>query len=153
MTIFLTRHAHAGKRSQWEGDDRFRPLSERGGAQSDGLADLLASDSPRRLVSSPYVRCMQTLQPLAARLQLEVEAEEALAEGADLDAALAVLLSLDATDGVACSHGDLIPPLLRALRDLGMATDDPLLDQKGSLWVIRTEAGRPVHGRYHPPRA
>lgn len=153
MTIFLTRHAHAGKRSQWEGDDRLRPLSERGDAQSDGLANLLESDSPRRLVSSPYVRCMQTLQPLAARLKLEVEATEALAEGADLDAALAVLLSLDATDGVACSHGDLIPPLLRALRDLGMATDDPLLDQKGSLWVIRTEAGRPVHGRYHPPQA
>jgi 8-oxo-dGTP diphosphatase len=64
-----------------------------------------------------------------------------------------VLLSLDATDGVACSHGDLIPPLLRALRDLGMATDDPLVDQKGSLWVIQTEAGRPVQGRYHPPQA
>lgn len=153
MTIFLTRHAHAGKRSQWEGDDRLRPLSDRGDAQSDGLADLLESLSPRRLISSPYVRCMQTLQPLADRLRLEVEAAEALAEGADLDAALALLLSLDPVDGVACSHGDLIPPLLRALCDLGMAADGPLLDQKGSLWVIRTEAGRPVHGRYHPPRA
>lgn len=153
MTIFLTRHAHAGKRSLWEGDDRLRPLTERGDAQAAGLADRLESDTPGRLVSSPFLRCMQTLEPLASRLHLDIEAEESLAEGADIGLALDLLLSLDTVNGVACSHGDLIPPLLRALCDRGMHTDGPLLDQKGSLWVIRMEAGRPVHGRYHPPTA
>lgn len=153
MTIFLTRHAHAGKRATWDGDDRLRPLSDRGLAQAEALAVLLDAESPRRLVSSPYARCMQSLEPLAARVELTVEAEPRLAEGADPADALALLLDLDAVDGVACSHGDLIPPLLRALRDLGMETSGPLLDQKGSLWVIETVAGVPVRGHYHPPRA
>lgn len=153
MTIFLTRHAHAGKRSAWQGDDQLRPLSERGEAQAQGLASLLEIERPGRLVASPSMRCLQTLDPLSARLDLPVEAHAALAEGADVDAALELLLSLDRTDGVACSHGDLIPALLRALCDMGMETDGPLLDQKGSLWVISTDSGLPVHGRYQAPLA
>lgn len=152
MTIFLTRHAHAGKRSIWEGDDALRPLSDRGISQARDLAVHLDAEAPGRLVSSPYVRCMQTLEPLASRVELVVEAEPAFAEGADLDAALAALLGLDEVNGVACSHGDLIPPLLRALRDLGMVTVGPLLDQKGSLWTIETEGGRPTMGTYRAPR-
>ena len=151
MTIFLTRHAHAGKRSLWTGDDRLRPLSERGVAQADGLATRLGPEHPQRFVSSPYLRCMQTLEPLAALRAGTVIAAEELAEGAELGAALELLLSLDASNGVACSHGDLIPPLLRALRDLGMEVEGPLLDQKGSLWVIETVDGRPIRGTYHPP--
>ncbi len=153
MTIFLTRHAHAGKRSLWEGDDRLRPLTERGQSQAAGLAALLIGEQPGQLVSSPYLRCVQTLEELASQLGGEVVANEILAEGADIGAALELLLALDATNGVACSHGDLIPPLLRALCDLGMAVDGPLKDQKGSLWVIETHDGRPVRGTYHPPTA
>jgi 8-oxo-dGTP diphosphatase len=151
VTIFLTRHAHAGKRSAWQGDDSLRPLSERGITQALDLAKVLAGETPRRLVSSPFVRCLQTLEPLGTRMALEVEPDATLAEGGDVDRALALLLSLDPVDGVACSHGDLIPPLLRALRDLGMTTDGPLLNQKGSLWVIETSAGRPTIGTYQPP--
>jgi len=153
VTIFLTRHAHAGKRSLWEGDDRLRPLTGRGEAQSEGIAARLLAERPGRLLSSPYLRCVQTLEPLAAQLGSEVEATDDLAEGASIDAALELLLSLDEVNGVACSHGDLIPPLLRALCEIGMVVDGPLLDQKGSLWVIETAAGRPVSGRYHPPTA
>jgi phosphohistidine phosphatase SixA len=42
VTIFLVRHAHAGKRSEWEGDDAARPLSERGAAQTAAITALLA---------------------------------------------------------------------------------------------------------------
>jgi 8-oxo-dGTP diphosphatase len=153
VTIYLTRHAHAGKRSLWEGDDRLRPLSERGEAQANGLAARLGPDRPGHLMSSPYLRCMQTLEPLAAQLGQEVLADERLAEGADIEAAFDLLLSLDKTNGVACSHGDLIPPLLRALCEIGMEVDGPLIDQKGSLWIIETAAGRPVRGTYVPPTA
>ena len=151
VTIFLTRHAHAGKRSAWEGDDAARPLSARGMAQALDLASVLGGEAPGRLVSSPYVRCLQSLEPLAARLGLDVEPHETLAEGAGIDRALALLLELDLVNGVACSHGDLIPPLLRSLCDLGMTTEGPLLDQKGSLWVIETDTGRPISGTYRPP--
>ena len=153
MTIHLTRHAHAGKRSLWVGDDRLRPLSDRGEVQAEGLAERLRAANPGRLVSSPYRRCMQSLEPLAERLDGTVEAAEELAEGSDIGTALQLLLSLDPVNGVACSHGDLIPPLLRSLCDLGMVVNGPLLDQKGSLWIIETEAGRPIRGTYHPPTA
>lgn len=152
MTIYLTRHAHAGKRSAWEGDDSQRPLSARGVDQAQDLAVFLDGEAPRRLISSPYIRCMQTLEPLGSRIELDVEPEPAFAEGASLDQALSALLELDEVNGVACSHGDLIPPLLRALRALGMETDGPLLDQKGSLWIIETIGGRPTSATYRAPR-
>jgi len=95
---------------------------------------------------------MQTLEPLSSRIELEVEPEPAFAEGAALDRALSTLLALDEVNGVACSHGDLIPPMLRALRDLGMVIDGPLLDQKGSLWIIETVGGQPTFGTYRAPK-
>jgi hypothetical protein len=87
-----------------------------------------------------------------SRIELDVESEPAFAEGAALDRALSALLELDEVNGVACSHGDLIPPLLRELRELGMVTDGPLLDQKGSLWIIETVGGRPTFGTYRAPK-
>ena len=47
------------------GDDRLRPLSGKGRAQSVLLADRLAPLAVGTLVSSPYLRCVETLQPLA----------------------------------------------------------------------------------------
>jgi hypothetical protein len=52
---------------------------------------------------------------------------------------------------VVCSHGDLIPKMIRRLAADGMKTKDPNLSQKGSLWVISVEKGRAVKARYHPP--
>ena len=151
MTIHLVRHAHAGKRSEWEGDDRKRPLSPRGEAQSASLVALLGGERVGRVLSSPYVRCVQTVEPLAQKLGVAVEADDRFAEGSDPDVALAALLELAEPGGVACSHGDLIPVLVRRLVADGMAVDGPLLDQKGSTWVLETTGGRITRGRYVPP--
>ena len=148
MTIFLIRHAHAGKRSEWTADDRLRPLSQRGVAQSQLLTEVVGDLVIGRILSSPYVRCMQTVEPLAEKYQLSIEESDAFAEGADGDAAYRLLLDLDAHDGVACSHGDVIPDLLQRLVADGMETDGPLLDHKGSAWIIELRNGRPFHGRY-----
>ena len=153
MTILLSRHAHAGKRSEWVGDDRLRPLSERGLAQSIGIRDHFAELPIGRIVSSPYIRCIQTMEPIAELLGLSVEVRDELAEEADADAAYALLLELDAVDGLACSHGDMIPLMLRRLVAEGMDTDGPLVDQKGSTWVIDLRDGHPRHGRYVAPFA
>ena len=59
VTILLVRHARAGRRDRWKGDDRLRPLSKRGTAQARALPALLqdfAAGSGLRLVSSPWVR-------------------------------------------------------------------------------------------------
>jgi 8-oxo-dGTP diphosphatase len=153
VTIFLVRHAHAGKRSEWEGDDAARPISPRGVAQTEAVTTLLARRPVTRVVSSPYVRCVQTVEPLAEAAGLRVETDERLTEGADADAAFELLLELDAVHGVACTHGDLIPPLLRRLVAMGMVVEGPLLDQKGSVWTIHSKNGVPTKGRYTPPAA
>jgi broad specificity phosphatase PhoE len=153
VTIFLVRHAHAGKRSEWKGDDTLRPISERGTAQTAAITELLDGRTVERVVSSPFLRCIQTVEPLAEKAGVEIELDARFAEGGAPDAALEVLFELDGRHGVVCSHGDVIPALLRRLVAMGMTVDGPLLDQKGSVWTIHTKDGSPTKGRYTPPGA
>ena len=108
MTSVLLRHASAGHRLDWEHDDHLRPLDVRGRRQSADLVEVLRPFGVRRLVSSPYVRCVQTVEPLAATLGLEVEQDDRLREGAG--GAAAGLLSEDGV--VCCTHGDIVEALL-----------------------------------------
>ena len=151
MPIHLVRHAHAGKRSDWDDDDGLRPLSDKGKAQAAWLADLLGEDPIQRVVSSPHLRCVQTVTPLADALGLTVETSSRIAEGAEGADAMEFLLELDADNGVACSHGDVIPQVLRRLKARSMAVDGALIDQKGSVWVLDTADGEVRRGRYIPP--
>jgi 8-oxo-dGTP diphosphatase len=105
----LLRHASAGDRGAWAGDDLLRPLDERGRRQALALREL-ADRGIRRIASSPYVRCIETVEPLAETLALTIEVDARLAEGADPDDALAFLAELDG--GVACTHGDVVEALL-----------------------------------------
>ena len=108
MTSVLVRHASAGHRLDWEHDDRLRPLDARGRRQSADLVALLRPLGLRRILSSPYVRCVQTVEPLAAALGLEVELDERLKEGKG-DAAAELLRE----DGVVCcTHGDIVEALV-----------------------------------------
>jgi 8-oxo-dGTP diphosphatase len=112
VIVYLVRHARAGHRETWEGaDDRLRPLDERGLKQAEALVAPLAGRDFSRILSSPYVRCMQSVEPLAAARGLQVEAVEALAEGAGETAALELFRSLEAPV-VASVHGDLAFDLL-----------------------------------------
>jgi phosphohistidine phosphatase SixA len=102
MTVILLRHGSAGDRDRWEGDDRLRPLDKKGRRQAEALRDILRARGVTRALSSPYLRCTQTLAPLG----LEIEPDERLAEGANADAARALLLESDGA--VASTHGDVI---------------------------------------------
>ncbi|HSO93974.1 MAG TPA: phosphoglycerate mutase family protein, partial [Candidatus Dormibacteraeota bacterium] len=82
MTAYLVRHAKAGDRAGWEGDDRLRPLSEPGRRQADALVGLLNGSALEAVLSSPYLRCVQTVEPLAQHFRLSVQPEPDLAEGA-----------------------------------------------------------------------
>ncbi|HZR95709.1 MAG TPA: histidine phosphatase family protein [Gaiellaceae bacterium] len=102
MTVILLRHASAGKRSRWTGDDRLRPLDERGRRQAELLRGVLLGYGVERVLSSPYVRCTQTVAPLG----FDIVPDERLAEGAALTETLALLE--EAAGAVACTHGDVI---------------------------------------------
>jgi phosphohistidine phosphatase SixA len=108
VTSVLLRHASAGHRLDWEHDDHLRPLDARGRQQSTDLVELLRPFGARRILSSSYVRCVQTVEPLAAALGLEVELDERLKEGEG--GAAAELLREDGV--VCCTHGDIVEALL-----------------------------------------
>jgi 8-oxo-dGTP diphosphatase len=148
--IYLVRHAKAGERRVWEGDDEQRPLSKDGWKQSEAIAKRLAAKGATSLYSSPYVRCMQTLEPLAKRLGVAVEADRRLFEGAPFEPVLDMLGEVE-TGAVLCSHGDIIPDVIQALARRGMEVQTKADWRKGSIWVLKRKGDRITKGRVWPP--
>ncbi len=142
MPILVVRHARAGRRSAYQGDDRDRPLSPRGRAQAEALVGLLDGYRPRRILSSPYVRCYETVRPLSEALGLPVESVDELGEGSG-PAALALLERMAGESAVLCTHRDIATALLAALAD-GMTAKErhALRLQKAEAWVIQSTGAR-----------
>jgi 8-oxo-dGTP diphosphatase len=148
--IYLVRHAKAGSRSRWEGDDRHRPLSTAGERQARKLTRTFSELEVAQVCSSPYVRCVETVRPIAEQRGLDVVHDPAFAEGGATEAALARLL--DAPGGtVVCSHGDVIPAVVELLASDGLVIEGQTGWRKGSTWVLEREDGRFVRARYLPP--
>lgn len=155
MPVMLVRHAHALSRSGWDGDDEDRGLSSRGVEQSRLLVDPLLELKPTRILSSPYVRCVETVRPLAEAAGLELERAESLAEGRGR-AAVELLRGLAASGEtpVLCSHGDVIPEILVTLANEDRLELGPSPRvQKGSVWLLYGGAGRFSSAVYLPPPA
>jgi 8-oxo-dGTP diphosphatase len=138
VPLLVVRHARAGKRREWQGDDRLRPLDEKGRRQAAGLPGLLARFEIGLVASSPYLRCTQTVEPLSEQRGLPIEDRRELEEGASLEETLVLLREL-ADDAVLCTHGDVLENLF------GEA------GQKGSTRVVELRGLRPVVLEYLPP--
>lgn len=138
MRIFLVRHAHAGSRSAWDDADHLRPLSPKGWARANELALELADEGIGRLLSSSFVRCTQTLGPLAAKVGVDIVDHVALTEGASLASGIDLIEELLAagTTAALCSHGDVIPELLVGLARRGTLIDPDGACPKGSVWIL-----------------
>ena len=150
MSLFLVRHAKAGKRSQWNAEDALRPLVADGQKQAESIAESIVRLSPTALFSSPYVRCMQTLQPLAQLSGLTVQSHQLLAERADFIATVDWIHTL--SDGtVMCSHGDVIPQVIDALERRGMEVSGFRDSRKGSVWVLDKHGDQFIGGHAWPP--
>jgi phosphohistidine phosphatase SixA len=130
VIVLLVRHARAGDPAEWVGDDRHRPLDKKGRRQADGLHAHLAEYSVDRILSSPAVRCTQTVLPLGAARGLDVEEVFELAEGSSEADVLRLLASLDSESVVLSTHGDVIEELVGA--EL----------KKGATEVLELEGGR-----------
>jgi 8-oxo-dGTP diphosphatase len=139
MTLYLVRHAKAGSRRDWDGDDMVRPLSKKGWRQAEALSARLAPLGVVSLHTSPYLRCRQTLEPLGRALGLDVVDEPALTEGGPFEPVLDLLARLP--DGaVLCSHGDIIPDTMAALVRRGCEVRSEPDWRKGSVWVLERGA-------------
>jgi phosphohistidine phosphatase SixA len=140
MSLYLVRHAKAGSRSDWTDDDELRPLSKNGWKQAEGIAKRLSGKRrPSALLSSPYVRCQQTLEPLATASGLTVVVEPRLTEGSPFEPVLELLSEVD--DGtVLCSHGDVVPDTIAALQRRGCTLLTGADWRKATVWTIERDA-------------
>jgi 8-oxo-dGTP diphosphatase len=150
--ILLVRHAKAGKRSEWRGRDKQRPLEPAGAAQATRLASVLALFRPDRILSADPVRCVETVQPLADHLGLGVVVDPvfgddsfAAAPQATEDAVMA--LAKPGRVSVLCSQGVTIPSMIDRL-GRGVVDSDT---KKGAFWALAVVDGTVVSMDYYPP--
>lgn len=107
MPLLLLRHTSAGSRDEWAGDDRERPLDKRGVRQAKKLVRALADLEIDRIVTSPYLRCVQSVEPLAAALGLTTGVREELSEEQQHTAGIQLVRGLAGSDTLVCGHGGL----------------------------------------------
>jgi broad specificity phosphatase PhoE len=150
VTVYLVRHAKAGSREKWKTADELRPLSKAGRRQATAIADALVGAGITRIISSPHLRCRQTVEPLAARCGVAIDVSETLAEGAPLDDALTLFDKVASETAVLCSHGDVIGALLWHFERHGVHLPDDRIE-KGSTWVLEVDEGAVVAARSLPP--
>jgi 8-oxo-(d)GTP phosphatase len=157
-TVLLVRHAQAGSRSAWTGDDRLRPLDDQGQAQADELIRLFTRFDVEAVASADLVRCTETVVPFADALGLEIEETPLLSEagypGNEPEAIELVRGTGRSRDAVACSQGEVIPDLLRRLA----AADHVDLPRampaaKGSTWALTFSDDRLLTCEYIPAPA
>jgi phosphohistidine phosphatase SixA len=139
MRVLLVRHARAGDRRDWHGDDRLRPLDGKGRRQAKALAHTLGDLGADSLQSSPYDRCVQTFEPAAKVLDQTIETRDELAEGARREDVLRLLGELAGTPALS-THGDVLEALLPG-REC----------KKGSIWIVDVVDGELHPERYLPP--
>ena len=151
-SLYLVRHGAAGDRQSWSGDDSLRPLSRRGEMQATGLAKTLADHRIEAIFTSPYVRCVQTVRPLAEETGLEIVEHPALAEGEGGKATRDLLRSLMGTNAVLCSHGDVIPAVMDWMVNKGMTLKSDFDCKKGSTWEVTVRGGVFHKASYLPPQ-
>jgi 8-oxo-dGTP diphosphatase len=148
--VYVVRHAKAGIRSAWPGPDEERPLTRRGRKQARRLVDRFQGLDLGRIVSSPFVRCIQTVEPLAAARGLAVEPVAELREGVTVPDLVRAIASLDERPTVVCSHGTEIESVIDRFHRDGATIEGARGIAKGSVWVLDRERGRVVSAQYLP---
>ena len=147
-TVLLVRHASAGDRDAWAGEDDERPLDPTGKEQADALSSLLAAYAPERVLSAPLLRCLDTVRPLAAQLGVEVEPARAAREDENAWGAGPLVDMLQALGAAGrnvavCSQGGAIPAAVAALTGR-----EDVRARKGSVWALSFAEGRLVDAAY-----
>ena len=158
MHLTIVRHTRALDTQSWTDDDLLRPLDPHGRRAANGLTELIARHTVRRIVTSPTVRCRQSVQPLASRLGLDIEEWNELGpDGMGATIVTQCFANPDFDDAVLCTHGEVMEPLTR-LEDLRRAvrrrdlSRDRLLT-KGSAWRLRiTNDGKITKFEHLVPR-
>lgn len=130
--LFVTRHAHRDTAHRYLDNG----LSERGRIQAKALADYLTRHTKSiepEVLSSPKLRCQETLAPFCEMHKLALDIDARLEEQRrdeshiDLEQRVREFISWWKNEGPAClvisSHGDWIPEFFRMLIERDAALD------------------------------
>jgi 8-oxo-dGTP diphosphatase len=147
---YVVRHAKAGDRSDWSGDDRLRPLTKSGQRQAEALAAMLEGEPIDKILSSGYLRCLQTVEPLGAKRKLPVEPVKELEEGAGGESVVRLIQKFRGRNVVLCTHGDVVEELLEWLIAAGLVQRARANMEKGSTWVLEERDGKVTGAKYLP---
>jgi 8-oxo-dGTP diphosphatase len=146
--VYLVRHAHAGSQKRWSGPDHDRPLSVRGRQQAEGLPEILGDYPVARILTSPTVRCHDTVVPLSQHRGVPIELASSLDVHAPVERLLELVVDPCLHAAVLCGHGEQIRGLLGMLTG-SVRFDGPLQLEKGSSWFL--DVGAAGSARYVPP--
>ncbi|EPI59197.1 hydrolase, NUDIX family [Gardnerella vaginalis JCP8066] len=79
-TLILVRHGKAESRKAWQGSEATRPITPLGSAASYALGRELACYAPNKIVSSPWRRCLETVDAFAKNSSINIEKVAELTE-------------------------------------------------------------------------
>lgn len=118
--IIALRHAKAVARSDWDGSDASRPLTDRGRRQAKAIVGPLRAFGVRRIVTSDATRCIETVKPLAKAIDRKSVKTSLISqdawEGGHDDIRTIVGKRVRARKpAVICSHGPVLPGILREI--------------------------------------
>ncbi|GAB3666627.1 NUDIX hydrolase [Actinocorallia lasiicapitis] len=154
VPVIVLRHASAGEKRFWPGNDLLRPLDPRGRWEAQELASLLSAYAPLRLLSSTTQRCVETLLPFSADASITTDPHYTVGSSWISDAIPRFRTELRAPhDGLLlCTHGELIPALVAALCALYDAKEpeDPSL-RKSAFWAFHLTPETLVSLEHHSP--
>jgi 8-oxo-dGTP diphosphatase len=147
-TFYFVRHAKAGSRSSWPEDDRLRPLNKKGVRQAEELVSILEPFPIAAVYSSPFLRCVQTVDPLARARKLPIKQTSMLAEGHGLAGAMQVMAHPKLDHAVLSTHGDIMWELVEELVRQRVIKPGTGGFDKGSTWVVDLEDGSFTRARF-----
>ncbi len=146
----MVRHAKAGSRNHWTQDDRLRPLSKKGFLQAEALVSILQPFPISAIFSSPFLRCVQTVEPLARVRKLPLQEMPGLAEGHGVAGAMEFMGDPKLDHAVLSTHGDIVWELVAELVKHHVVKPADGGSDKGSTWVVDLEDGAFVRARFIP---
>ena len=126
-SLIVLRHAKAMPRSQWRNgrtvDDCKRPLIAEGAKQAKQLIPMLAAFGPKRVTSSPWLRCSNTVQPYAKKMNLPIIERSQLSENGNKKGPKrtrnVVKDTIDKNKStLLCSHRPALPTILNEFSNL-----------------------------------
>ncbi|MFT4796144.1 MAG: 8-oxo-dGTP pyrophosphatase MutT (NUDIX family)/phosphohistidine phosphatase SixA [Aquiluna sp.] len=149
--LVILRHTSATPRASWAGEEAKRPLLPEGRQQAKRLVSLLDAYGPKRLVTSPWTRCQQTVAPYSKKTKRTLIERSQLTELANERGPRKTKNVIEDTFGqtknaLICSHRPALPTILETFSKYASKEITPALTAEktlapGEFFVLRVTTG------------